>query len=553
MHRDKYRFNPFTLTFQDEVIEHRFQHHCQPKQRDRIQVGFGFLVLFFMAVAASQLIFFNAPLLANLCYAALGLVALVGFSMFNPRFAADWPDWVRWLLVTLVAVGVVMTTYLPSISIALQMTAASVTLIWLSLFAGLYFRQFGLFLLVAVAPVLLGLSLLSWPLSAARLAGLTSLGLIMLFASLAAYMIERAARADYQQLQRAANPRHGSGAIKQDHALQLLKELTIELSGLSDSDASYNKMLSMIKRAIPYDLAAVGRLQNERIMPVLVRSGNNEAGSEDTIKLLWHANLIAQLQKHKAPLIGPAEMGLLATTVEKGEITFGYRLDIPFFSQRRLDGIITILRSTPVFSDSESALAASMVFHGLFARRSARLQQQADQASSSRGDAAATVEVRPRQKTILSVDAFLEQANNAFQRAQSAGKPVSLILIEIERHDHYLERFGSKGVARIFESIGNTLSDNIPSGSLLGRYGAGSFAMQLPLALDQATQLAGKLRQAIGRHGLTVGSEKVALTVNTGVSARDASSPDFLSLLRGADIGLYLARGEKGNSARFHH
>jgi diguanylate cyclase (GGDEF)-like protein len=555
MQNQKQDFSPVRLVFRDDAVEHRFLNQYRVKQLDRLQVGFGFLVLFFMAVAAAQLAFFKSPLLANLAYAGLGMLALVGFSLFSPRQVVLRPGWLRWLLATGISAGAVAAAFIPSISAALQLTAVAVAMIWLSWFSGLSFRQVGIVLLGTLLPLVIIVCAFSWPVSMEKLAVLTALGLLTVFTCLHSYLSERSARRDFQLQMHSANAGQRAGvAIKQDQALQVLKELTIELSGLRGRDAAYGKLLSMLKRMVHFDLAAIGRLQNERMVPVLVRSGSSEAGCEDTIQLLWHSKLITQLQKEKKPLLGPAEIGLLRSTVEKGEIAFGYRLDIPFFSQRRLDGIVTLLRATPVFSDSESALAASMVFHGLFAKRSARLIQQLEKMMQPQ-----TVKSQPKagvsiaRHNILSVDEFLEQATDAFQRAESDGKPISLILIEMDRHDYYQDRFGPKGVAGIYDAMGAALAENIPRGTLLGRYGAGSFALQVPVSLEQARQLAEKLRQVIGKQHWVVGAEKVGLTVSVGVSARDKSAPDFLSLLRGADIGLYLARGEKSSSARFDH
>jgi diguanylate cyclase (GGDEF)-like protein len=554
MPQAKYKYSPVLLVFRDEAIENSFMNQYRIKQLDRLQVGFGFLVLFFMAVAAAQLVFFHAPLLANLSYAGLGIIALVGFSMLSPHQVVYRPTWLRWMLAVSLSYGAVAATYIPSISIALQLATVAVTLIWLSWYSGLSFRQVSMLLLGILLPATILLSVVTWPLGAERLAALVALGLIVIFACLSSYLNERNARIDFQQqIQSVAAGPRSNVAIKQDLGLAILKELTIELSAIRNSDEAYGKMLSVIKQTVNYDFAAIGHFRNDRIAPILVRSGSDEVGCEDTIRLLWHGNLINQLQKQRAPLLGPAEIGLLRSVVENGEISFGYRLDIPFFSQQKLDGVFTLLRSTPDFSDSESALASSMVFHGLFAKHSARLFQQLERAVQAQPTKAVVGSTKPAGKQILSVDTFLEQATSAFHRAESSGKPVSLILIEIDRHEDYRAHFGQKGITRMFETLGTTLLENLPRGSLLGRYGSGSFALQLPITLDQARQLAEKIRQTISKHRLTMGAEKVNLSVSFGVSARDESAPDFLSLLRGADIGLYLARREKVGSTGVNH
>jgi diguanylate cyclase (GGDEF)-like protein len=550
----------FRLRFDDAGLERRFRRDNEPARDELVRAGFGFLVVLFGGIAVAQVYFAGTPLVTNMVYAGLGLAALFAFSLCRPR-ALPAEGRLHRLLATAIPAGAIAAVFAPGGAASLQLTAAAIAVVWFGLFSGLGVRWVRNVLGLAVFPAIALAGAASVFLAPQLGPALCALLFATGFAGLAVYTQEHRARRRYleqqQPLQAVGTPRQGAArAIRPDKSFQLIKELTIELSDVSDADAFYAGLLRYFQRAVRFQLAAVGRLRNDRMLPVMIRPPSGEGGGEETVKQLWRAQLVRQLNQTKSAIAGDAEPGLLDSDVQAGEIHFGHRLDIPFFSQGKLDGVVTLLRPQPAFSEAEAALAAGMVFHGLFAHRSARLQRRVEKNRQPARPAA-----RPAPKTangsapasdVLSVDEFLRQANDAFETARARGTPVSLLLIELDQHDDLTERYGAAAGHRVFDAVARLVVEHREPGAILGRYGEGSLAMQLPLPLAEAKTIAEHLRAAIRKHPLRIDGARVDVSVSVGVSARDASSVDFLSLLRGADIGLYLARDGAGNSVRVH-
>lgn len=548
----------FYPRFGDAALETRFRRWYRRTCREHLHVGFGFLVLFFMGVTAAQIRFTAAPLIANLAYAGMGALALAGFSVSCRRGAIRQPAWLQPVLVNAIVAAAVFGLYLPGSAPALQLGAAVVALLWFSLLSGTsivrVFSTVG-----ALAAVMAAVAVLA-PSYARPSAALAALALAGAFAVLVAYLQERRLRQAFARrtapaVQPVVERREAPAPTltpRPGRELQALKELTVDLAGAGEAEVLYRRLLEHIKRNVKYDLAAVGRLQNGMMLPVKLNGravqGN---GCNDSLQLLWRGQLIEQLAKTRAPLSGRAEAGLIQAGTHNGRPRAAHRLDIPFFGQGRLDGVVTLVRPR-AFGEAESMLASSLVFHGLFAHRSARLQQQLERLQriprEKPGEAAG-----PEKPAVLSVDEFLEQATAAFHRSRATGDPLSLLLVELDNHEHFLQHHGPGATARIFDALAGVLAEYMVPGGLLGRYGSGSFAMQLPVALAQAKVVAEKLRASARKQTLRVGRASINMTVSVGIAARDSSAPDFLSLLRGADIGLYLARDASGNSVRVQH
>lgn len=548
------QINPFSLVFRDKSVEHNFLAYLRSSQGEFLQVGYGFLVVFYMGIALAQVLLVAAPIYSNLFYAGLGLLALAAYSLLHPEQYASLRSMLGFSGV--IVFGAMAGVFLPSSSVILQLTSFVVTLIWAVFFSGFSFRQISILFGGVPLLVVVFASLSASPMVPPAV--LASMALSSVFILLLSYVFERQLRDNfYSQLKhgKASWLRAGKSlrvAGDASHSLQILKDLTTELSAVAEPDRFYVALLRHVKRVSSYDMVAIGRVRNERFVPVLMRAGNDDdIDAEDTLKLLWQSQLVQQLKKDKAPLIGQAEMGLLPSALAQNDGAYGYRLDIPFFAQGRLDGVVTLLRSYPMYDEAEAALIASVIFHGLFAYRVARLQQQPQKPAQPQLVTALDKAVANDQ--IMSVDEFLKQANTAFRYAQNKSKPVSLLLIEVDKYNQIIQKFGPDAGQAIAKLLTRLIAEHSVPNALLGRYGSSSFAVQLPLALPRAKQIAEKLCQLTRQKPVQVNGRNIQLTVSVGVAAKDKMVSDFMSLVRDADIGLYMAREEKGNAVKVSH
>lgn len=566
-------FNPLSLKFTDSELEYKFTRTRLAELPLTLQAGLGFLVVLYMTLAISQSIWGNASIVSNLGYAALGIAVLIVFGFLNPvrirQGVSRLPDG----LAAGILAGVMLTGWLPGAHLQLYMAALLVTLVWFWLFSGFSFERASI-----VGWLLVGGAVVVWLFFSNRTPASDVLLLVIallasaLFATLAAYMLERRWRLGFllQHAPAVQDPaalkdgKAGTAPSPQGRLIdksglewaQSLKAMTVELAGIHEVDLMFLRLLEHLRKQVFFDAAAVGTLRNGRMMPVVMRDQLAGADHEDSIKMLWTTELLGVLQSTRNVHRAEAEVGLLDSSLHGDAISFGYRLDIPYFSQRQLNGVVTLLRKRPAFSDFEVNFAASMVFHGMFAQRSARLQQRLERltakqpAQANKRTSAVKTAKSDGLLNVLPSETFIERAGAEFKRLTLEGKPVSLLLIEIDQHEELARKHGESGSREIFATVTNILQNCLKEGNLLGRYGTGSFAVQLAMPLGTARQLAEGLRYTIEACALKLNGHKTRVTVSIGVSCFGDSTSDFLSMLRSADLGLFLARDANGNTVR---
>ena len=524
-------------------------------QREFLRIAYAMLALFLMAVTAVHVLLLTAPVYVELSYACLAGIALTAFSLLGSARIHTYFPRLRWIFAALLILGAGLILLFPTTNIALKLVTVVVVLMWATFCAGILFRQLVLTLGIALLTLLLAVGFFKYDLFANDATTVAAVLLSGLFASLLSYLFEQRARVQFYRQQRLrSSVRKGRqlATVNIDHGLQVVKEVAIDLASVKRPDAVYETLLKHLKRICRYDLVAMGRVKNDRVVPVLMRLGNSDYSNEDTTKVLWHNHLTDKLQKHRIPLTGLAEMGLLPSEVIDGEISFGYRLDIPFFVHGKLDGVVSFLRHAPEFGETEAALAASVVFHGLYAHRNNRQRGSRKHLLEATGRFESTIGAS--EIKLLSVDAFMRKATLAFQQAQERDRPVSLLLIELDNQKQVAKRFGVQAYKHTFDQVTQLLIEKMSIGGIVGRYGKKSIAVQLPVALPEAKMLAEKLRIAIKRHPIRIENTTVNVTISVGVSARDDGvASDFVSLLRDADMGLFLARKSQGNTVRARH
>jgi diguanylate cyclase (GGDEF)-like protein len=264
---------------------------------------------------------------------------------------------------------------------------------------------------------------------------------------------------------------------------------------------------------------------------------------------------------------GLSDAALLDSFFDEGKVPFGYRLDIPFFSQKKLSGVVSVFRQKEEFNRYEMDLASSIVFHGMFAHRSAVMQNrilglnsstQSPGVSNMNSTQAINVGVKPEtpkieierdtKANVLPSEEFIQKADSDFRNLEKSGKPVSLLLIEVDGYAAFVDKYSEQAVAQLFSPLSTLLQSNLPADSLFGRYGKASYAVQVSMEPDRAKHLAEHLRYLVQKRAFRLGGNKESITVSIGVSSRTKKTPDFLEVLKLADIGLYKAKHGVGNA-----
>ncbi len=151
---------------------------------------------------------------------------------------------------------------------------------------------------------------------------------------------------------------------------------------------------------------------------------------------------------------------------------------------------------------------------------------------------------------------FDETLAREMKRAQRSGRPLSLIMCDIDHFKAYNDNYGHQAGDDCLKYVARTLANvSKRPGDLVARYGGEEFAIILPETnLDGAQQIAKAVHQAVEQLGLTHHYSPVAdhVTISMGVATitpdRDqAIKTSIRQLIKAADEALYQAKAAGRN------
>jgi diguanylate cyclase (GGDEF)-like protein len=140
---------------------------------------------------------------------------------------------------------------------------------------------------------------------------------------------------------------------------------------------------------------------------------------------------------------------------------------------------------------------------------------------------------------------YLEDAlNRELHRAERNGKPVSVVMIDIDHFKHFNNRYGHDAGDFVLSAVARAITKGIRPSDIACRYGGEELAVVLSEAsLESACARAEQLRLAIRNTNLVhLGQTLPAPTASFGVSVYPANGTKPADLLKAADQALYRAK-----------
>ena len=142
---------------------------------------------------------------------------------------------------------------------------------------------------------------------------------------------------------------------------------------------------------------------------------------------------------------------------------------------------------------------------------------------------------------------YLEDAlNRELHRAERNGKPVSVVMIDIDHFKHFNDKYGHDAGDFVLGAVARAIMKGIRTSDIACRYGGEELAVVLSEAsLEAACARAEQLRLAIRNTNLVhLGQTLPAPTASFGVAAYPANGTKSVDLLKAADQALYRAKQE---------
>jgi diguanylate cyclase (GGDEF)-like protein len=137
---------------------------------------------------------------------------------------------------------------------------------------------------------------------------------------------------------------------------------------------------------------------------------------------------------------------------------------------------------------------------------------------------------------------FAEACGRVIEREANAGRPVTVMIFDIDHFKSINDRFGHPAGDEILKLFSAVVVNSLRISDLSGRIGGEEFAALLPCSLEEGVIAAERVREAFEGSGIV---DEVAGPVDTTVSIGVAGGPagtELEVLLAAADTALYQAK-----------
>jgi diguanylate cyclase (GGDEF)-like protein len=145
---------------------------------------------------------------------------------------------------------------------------------------------------------------------------------------------------------------------------------------------------------------------------------------------------------------------------------------------------------------------------------------------------------------------FYDQLDREFRRAQRYGRPLTLLMLDLDRFKAFNDRHGHLAGDQALRETAEVLRQNARSVDILARYGGEEFAIILPETdIQRGAAHAERIRSAVAAHvflNQETGLEH-RVTVSIGVAALSPTLRKIEELVHGADQALYRAKAAGRN------
>jgi diguanylate cyclase (GGDEF)-like protein len=375
-----------------------------------------------------------------------------------------------------------------------------------------------------------------------------------------------------------------------------LIDLDMALSGVLD----FKELIALLKKhlepVISFDSYILTSLEGQGPKPVADQVEGELFENDD--KTFWSEDLLGKLtQTRQATVSSEHETVKGFLGMEKQQFS-SYRLDVPVFNDSKLLGVISLRRDSEPFDDldmiaSVSIAAQAMLIFKRSTRSSAMVLDQTvpdpvirpkkieDTTNTSVPSYSESKDMEVTDHSFVEsdqtlvpqevVDKFKQEEASAkktitlmsrenadkiavdrYRTAAVEGEPLSVLIIEVDGLSKLREKDGDQVAYKVFAAIVKYIFSRVDKEKdILGRYGQNGLSVLMPrVDMNAAEKFAEMIRQFVaGAKYKTAYGEKSA-TLSIGVAAITDDTGDYASMIKRADMALFVAKKNGRNCVK---
>jgi len=331
--------------------------------------------------------------------------------------------------------------------------------------------------------------------------------------------------------------------VRQRQIAETLRDIGVALSTSLEPEAILDVLLDATARVLPYDAASVMLIKGDYAFVNRWR-GHDRFGPADWIQHFrirvsdW-PNLLYMYETHRPKHIAdvrqdPEWVGFKQVSYVRSWV------GAPILSRSQVLGFLSLDSIQPGFySAKDGEVLAALAAQVGVALDNAMLYKR--QAKLARTDGLTGLPNRRR---------FDEDVEREVLRALRFGRPVSLLMVDLDDFKLYNDAYGHPAGDEVLRALAQVLRQHLRSVDIPARYGGEEFAVILPETdLEQALEVAERLREHVALMHVPF-NLKQPITVSIGVATlpRHAMKPE--TLVEAADQALYAAKQAGKNQVR---